>query len=1198
MASQQSPQDAVGSASQPSWIAPVKPVVPDHELFVRIGGGSYGDVWLARSVVGTWRAVKVVFRDRFLDAKPYEREFSGIQKFEPLSRSNEGFIDVLQIGRNDTEGYFYYIMELADDASGAAEIQPETYVPKTLAKALLQRGRLPVSDCLELGITLNLGLTRLHDAGLIHRDIKPSNIIFVGGVPKLADIGLVIEVAEARSYVGTEGFIPPEGPNSPQADLYSLGKVLYEAGMGKDRKDFPEPLTRIGQAPDSAELLEFNAILLKACAANLKDRYQSAGEMNADLALLQSGGSVRRQRTLSRRLRTIQRAGALVTVLALVIGTGWLWQARQTRLVRQLANEKSRLADDKSRLAIERSALAEENRDRVVRLDIANGVRLMDQEDLSGALLWFADALPRVSNRGSEEEIHRIRIQQTLDVMPKLLGVVSEGGSIRTSAFSHNGRFFATGSFALEGARKTGTVTLWDAGSCQKVWGTTHLGKPIRYVRFSQDDRRLLVSSAIVQGKGSEQLPLELQLAEVLNVETGAPAFSPVQTNLEISAFSPGDSLLAVAHTNHVIELLRTQDGVSVARIQGHTNRISMLAFSEDNSLLASASSDGSVWIWRLPSGEPIGKPLVHEQSLCKVAFNRDGRYLATAVFPFRGGNSNQVQVWDVRTGKKIGVPILEAGESRAMFFGHSKQVELFTSGEGIHGGHLGDEEHRVRVWAINPDSGISLARTLIFPEVRCWDFSPDGSKLALGTDHAFVTIWDTQTWEPLFSPIHQQGWLESVSFSADGKRLLTADDNATAELWSINSTPHCAHSSLSASFYDVPASAERPRGQNPGPLAVPLRDKRLHLIDPSSLTEIKALCPLETLEETNASDLMWCAGTTGQHWAVFWQPTSEKGYAKEITLWTARQEVFQSLRLPVSAELVQFNADDSRLATIGFDQVLRLWRTSDGALEHAVPLPEGCLGFDTSVLPEIFDKDLRRLITVIGGDQPAKFFLRTVDSITGQFVGPAIPLSKLGSGRADRMRISPDGDRLATVGNQTGTIIDLRTGEFTTLAFKHAGDPMDVEWSHDGKEVLTSGYASKRWNSMNGEMLGAPMDGIGSAHWSADGRFIATHGYDSKVRVYDATTTEAVTPFFRHRGFVRWVCVTPADRLITASDPNLLRAWDLKPTTLAPNVIADYAKLLSGRRLSAAGVMLPVPASELADLAHALRAKAPQLFE
>ena len=90
--------------------------VPDHQLLRKIGSGSYGEVWLARSALGTYRAVKIVFRKSFAHERPFEREFSGIQKFEPISRSQEGLVHILQVGGNNDAGYFYYVMELADDA--------------------------------------------------------------------------------------------------------------------------------------------------------------------------------------------------------------------------------------------------------------------------------------------------------------------------------------------------------------------------------------------------------------------------------------------------------------------------------------------------------------------------------------------------------------------------------------------------------------------------------------------------------------------------------------------------------------------------------------------------------------------------------------------------------------------------------------------------------------------------------------------------------------------------------------------------------------------------------------------------------------------------------------------------------------------------------------------------------------------------
>src|SRR5688572_8036714 len=74
------------------------PVIPDHELIRRIGRGSYGEVWLARSVLGEFRAVKIVRQDGRHEDRPFQREFEGLQKFEPISRSNAGLVHVLHAG--------------------------------------------------------------------------------------------------------------------------------------------------------------------------------------------------------------------------------------------------------------------------------------------------------------------------------------------------------------------------------------------------------------------------------------------------------------------------------------------------------------------------------------------------------------------------------------------------------------------------------------------------------------------------------------------------------------------------------------------------------------------------------------------------------------------------------------------------------------------------------------------------------------------------------------------------------------------------------------------------------------------------------------------------------------------------------------------------------------------------------------------
>lgn len=325
-----------------------RPAVPDHDLLRRIGAGSYGEVWLARNVLGEPRAVKVIYRNRFGDPRPFEREFEGIQRFEPVSRSHPSQMAILHVGRSETGDCFYYVMELADDASlgmdhlgGSAQragqsaeglnggdprqatshpssnssLDPwRAYTPHTLRHDLEAAGRLPAADCLRVALSLATALVHLHEQGLVHRDIKPSNVIFVTGVPKLGDIGLVTETGDTRSIVGTEGYIAPEGPGTSQADIFSLGKVIYEMSTGMDRRCFPKLPEDLLSWPECRAVAELNEVVLRACAQDPAQRYASAEAMRKELEGLQQGGSVRRARQRARARRLARWASGWLAV--------------------------------------------------------------------------------------------------------------------------------------------------------------------------------------------------------------------------------------------------------------------------------------------------------------------------------------------------------------------------------------------------------------------------------------------------------------------------------------------------------------------------------------------------------------------------------------------------------------------------------------------------------------------------------------------------------------------------------------------------------------------------------------------------------------------------------------------------------------------------------------------------------------------
>lgn len=800
------------SPPSPSGLSPgltPPPPVPDHELLRRIGRGSYGEVWLARAVTGAYRAVKIVHRASFDHDRPFEREFEGILRFEPISRRHDSQVDVLHVGRGSDS--FYYVMELADDQATGGQIHPDQYLPRTLKSDLLFHGRLPFEECVRIGIALATALEHLHAHGLVHRDVKPSNIIFIHGVPKLADIGLVTGVDATRSLVGTEGFAAPEGAGTLQADLYSLGKVLYEAATGKDRQEFPELPTQLRELPDREGLMELNAVIARACRHDPKDRYPSASVMRTDLQLLQSGRSLARLHRTQQRLRFVQRAGAAVTALALVIAAGWFWQAQQTQRVAALAEENLALADRAKASATLAEHNAQAARERLYAADIhlAHQALMADNLRLARTLLQHHVPQPGEPDlRGFEwrylwhqsqsEELfsmpghtHTARVMafspdggriavggylgqtRVLDLATRQpLAVLPNTNFIHALEFSPDGHLLAVASDR--------DVQLWDARAFTLV---RELPGAVAPVLFSRDGRHLLTYRQPPSGQRTAPLEEDWQL-DLWDTEAWTVLRSitlPVSgrfsgaRDLYVQPVLAADGrrlVVLAGDTFHVFsfpDLRETQ--VLPDKIPTGPSSRPFLALAPDSRTLATMDASGfGVRLWDLEEHRELRILPGHADHIFAAAFSPDGKILAT------GSPDQRIKLWEVATGSLL-----------KTFSGQGDEVvALAFSPEGDRLASLGIADAVVKLWDPAAPARRDVLRSPLWPV----GFEQDGSLVAFLAPNLQPVTLDpaTFTLSPLASPVLREDVRYGFffhTFSPDAAlQAVWAVEERVAEIW------------------------------------------------------------------------------------------------------------------------------------------------------------------------------------------------------------------------------------------------------------------------------------------------------------------------------------------------------------------------------------------------------------------------------
>ncbi len=894
------------------------PSISDYELLRQVGRGAYGEVWLARSVTGVYRAVKIVYRDRFLESRPFEREFAGIKRFEPISRSQENLIDVLHAGRKDDLGLFYYVMELADAANGEEFLGVEVgsnewiirYRPKTLREVLAVRKRLPIEECLPIATGLARAATHLHEHGLVHRDIKPSNVIFVNGAPKLADIGLVSGVEESRSFVGTEGFVPPEGPGTPAADLFSLGKVFYEMSNGRDRLEFPKLPDDLEAIPHREALMEFNEVILKACHSEIKGRYGSAADLLDELLLLQAGRSVRRLRLIERRLARLVPLGLTSAGLILMV---LLLQHFRTREAQEIARTEIRFR---------RQAEAQEQATR--QLLYAADMNLAHQAYVAGDLGRTRSLLAGHVPKSGAPDLRGFewRYYWNLAQGDQFYTFPAEAYAVAELAFSCDGRTLAAAAYDHR-------AEVWDFGT-RKLLHTYPTTGPVENVAFSFDGRTIAISDAsgcvdvkdIATGHSTFHLegkfcrlavsPTESLLALgsggkqfTGNDNQGAVMVWDYQSNRVVHsfpgagtyvAFSPDGRRLATGSWNNELKLWDIKDGHLAARMSPVERNFGM-SFSPDGRKLAVGDQLGFLHLWDAESGRHLAGMHVHQGEIFKTAFSPDGMLVASV------SADQTVRLSDAQA----------LGEIRVLR-GHTSEVwGLAFSSDGQTLATCG-KDGTIRLWDLRTPAHNGVATR----DVNFWNwpvFSEDGSLVAVGEKKAGVSIWKANDGTPAGTIREAQ---RPLAFGSNSETLVTLGHHDELQQWTFSMTTCLLKKTIQLGATNIRAHVflpERPMlitGDRQGEIRLWNSDSGIEQgnwkAHPDRITSI-AFSPDHTLLAT---------ASEAEDDAKVWDLASHK---LKLTLRGHKMAIFS----------VAFSPDARLIATASLDDTCGLWDASTG---------------------------------------------------------------------------------------------------------------------------------------------------------------------------------------------------------------------------------------------------------------------------